>query len=492
MTPPAAPDSHILLERARRLAETNANGSALTDLEAGFPLPEISRRRGLPLARVLGTKTFYDALSTEFHSHSRTTCEGTACWSARSAPESADHRVHCLGRCYEAPVSHVGPLSPERHGVPAKTLADPPVIFRHLFGARPDLDQLYALPSAEIILARLEISGLRGRGGAAYPTAAKWRAARHADADVKYIVANGDEGDPGSYIDRLLLEAEPHDILAGMNACAKAIGNGRPVHGIVFIRGEYPYAATRMQDAISDAEPHLIPGFTLEVRVGAGSYVCGEETALLRAIEGLRAEASPKPPYPGERGLFGKPTVVQNVETLSIVPWVLETGLRPTTKAFSLSGAIPSPSAIEAPFGVTLAELLREAGGEMPGRPFSMALVGGPMGTIIPARHFDVELDPLSMPALGHGGIVVFDTRTTPRALAHHLFEFARHESCGACTPCRIGTRMLSDVQDEASLLRLLDTLDMGSLCGFGQGISRPLRDLLREFPGTIFDRSHT
>jgi NADH:ubiquinone oxidoreductase subunit F (NADH-binding) len=482
-----------ILEHARRLATTDETGSALTDLQAGLPAPEVAQRRGLPLSKVHGTASFYDLIARPLGKAARTVCTGTACWSARRRHgtfESAHgdvHEVHCLGRCYEAPLMIAGPVAAERHGVPVKVLGDRPIIFRHFFGERPDLAQLYAVPDADSILARLAISGLRGRGGAAYPTAAKWRAARHAESDIRFVVANGDEGDPGSFVDRVLLEQAPHAILAGMNACAAALGG--LVRGIVFIRGEYPYAAARVRDAIDEAVAAgvLVPHFTIEVRVGAGSYVCGEETALLRAIEGLRAEASPKPPYPAERGLFGKPTVVQNVETLSIVPWVLETGERPESKAFSLSGAVVSGGAIEAPFGTRLGDLLAAAGGHLPGHPWTMALVGGPMGTVIPARDFGVSLDPRSLPGLGHGGIVAFDARTHPRALAEHLFEFAAKESCGACAPCRLGSQALVKAQNPSGLERLLETLELGSLCGFGQGISRPIRDLMHAFPEALF-----
>jgi len=480
--------------RAHRLAAVHEPGSVLSDLVAGREVADIVRRRGMPLSRVLGTRSFYDMLLSD--PLARIVCDGTACWAARGGRGAAGGvSAHCLGRCYEAPAqlaearpggSPRAALGAERHGIPATSLVESPIVFRYLFGERPDLKRLYALPSQDEVLARIEVSGLRGRGGAAYPTAAKWRAARLAVGAPKYVVANGDEGDPGSYVDRLLLEREPHAVLAGMHACAHAIGATR---GIVFVRGEYPLAAERVRDAIEEAREAGVgvAGFEIEVHIGAGSYVCGEETALLRAIEGLRAEASPKPPYPAEAGLFGRPTVVQNVETLSVIPWVLETVLKPTTKAFSLSGALMAPGAVEAPFGMSLRELLEAGGGGAPkGRPWTMALVGGPMGTVIAEHEFDVALDPATMPGLGHGGVVVFDASIGPRALAEHLFAFAASESCGACAPCRLGTRMLARVGDEAGLRRLLDTIEMGSLCGFGQALPRPIRDLMRLFPGEV------
>jgi NADH:ubiquinone oxidoreductase subunit F (NADH-binding) len=482
-------DSTEVLERARRLARAQDTGSALHDLREGLAPSRVAVRRGLPEARVRGVASFYDQLAHRAAATTRIECSGTACWAARKADKApGDHlEVSCLGRCYEAPVEHYGPLDARLHAIPTRSLVEDPVVFRHIFMGRPPLPSLYRLPDPDLILDRVESSGLRGRGGAAYPTAAKWRAARRAVGVRKYVVANGDEGDPGSFVDRLLMEEEPHSILAGMNACAHAIG---ATHGVVFVRGEYPLAVERVRAAIAEAEKAgvLVSGLRLEVHVGAGSYVCGEETALLRAIEGLRAEASPKPPYPAEQGLHGMPTVVQNVETLSVIPWILETGLRPTTKAFSLSGAIASPGAVEASFGITLRELLHQGGGgPLPGRPWTMALVGGPMGTVLPESAFDARLDPATMPGLGHGGIVVFDAHISPRALAEHLFAFAASESCGACTPCRIGSKALASTRSEGALHRLLETLELGSLCGFGQSLPRPLRDLMQLFPGELF-----
>jgi len=484
--PRSAAEASELLARARRLGATTdpAAPSALDDLATGVTPEVIAERHGLPLSRVLGTRSFYDLLAHEAPAH---VCTGTACWRARGErPTPAGHApVRCLGRCYAAPASTGATIDHVHHAIPVRSLAEP-IVFRHLFDAplaKADLPALYALPDPDHVLARLEASGLRGRGGAAFPTAAKWRTARRAPGARKAVVANGDEGDPGSYVDRLLLERAPHAVLAGMNLCAHVIG---ATDGVVFIRGEYPEAARLMRDAIAEAERLglLRPGFTVSVRVGAGSYVCGEETALIKAIEGQRAESQVKPPYPAERGLWGWPTIVQNVETLALVPWVVQTGRPPDSKAFSLSGALIAPAAVEAPFGTPLRTLLEVGGGGAPpGATWTMALVGGPMGRLVPARDFDVPLGYDTLPGLGHGGVVVFDQHTSPRALAHHLFEFAAAESCGACTPCRVGTARLAHATDRAGLERLLATLELGSLCGFGQGVPRPIHDLLRAFP---------
>lgn len=391
--------------------------------------------------------------------------------------------VYCLGRCYQAPYSSTELSTP----IPMRSIAKEPVVLDRILSRSPDyqrtLERLYAVPDGQTILSVLDASGLRGRGGAAYPTGAKWRVAAETSAPTKYVVANGDEGDPGSYVDRLLLEEDPHGVVAGMNACAQVIG---ATEGIIFVRGEYQSSIASIETAIAEANEAgvLREGFVVRVCMGAGSYVCGEETALLRGIEGLRAEAQPKPPYPAERGLFGAPTVVQNVETLAVIPWVLKTGRRPKTKAFCLSGAVRTPGVVEAVQGITLRTLLEDGGdGPAAGATFKMALVGGPMGRVVPESEFEVELSYSSLVGMGHGGIVVFDQSVSAGALAQHLYEFAASESCGNCTPCRVGTKRLAQARGRDALERLLTTLEMGSLCGFGLAVPRPIRDLLRHFP---------
>ncbi len=296
------------------------------------------------------------------------------------------------------------------------------------------------------------------------------------------MVANGDEGDPGSFGDRLLLEEDPHAVLAGMVACARAIGARR---GVVYSRAEYPRARAVMREAVAAARRagRLGEAFDAEVVSGAGSYICGEETALLRSIEGLRGEPRPKPPFPSESGLHGRPTVVQNVETLAAVPWIVRTGRGAGTKVVSLSGALRWRGVVEVALGTPLRRILQEAGeGPPPGRRWKMALVGGPMGRVLPESEFDTPLSYQTLPGMGHAGVVVLDDTVTPRALAEHLFRFARAESCGTCTPCRVGTAQLHRLRERGALERLLDTLEAGSLCGFGQGVPRPIRDLLEHF----------
>ncbi|HEX6838581.1 MAG TPA: NADH-ubiquinone oxidoreductase-F iron-sulfur binding region domain-containing protein [Polyangia bacterium] len=442
---------------------------------------EYARRRGLPPVWQEGVRSFYAHLRAP---PGPMVCDGTSCHFAGAVVPDGVAPVRCLGRCYEPPATSATRAAP----IPRRSLVEPPVVLRHLVdGAEPADDFAdYALPDGDTILDAVIASGLRGRGGAAFPTGAKWKVARDTPAADRYVVANGDEGDPGAYVDRLLLEEDPHAVLAGMLACARAIGARR---GVVFIRGEYPLAQARMNEAIADARARgLSEGFDVRVAGGHGSYVAGEETALLRAIEGLRAEPSPKPPYPAERGLDGLPTVVQNIETLATVPWVVRRRRRGDTKAVCLAGAVARPGVVEARLGTPLSEVLaRGGGGPAPGRRWKMALVGGPMGRVVPASHFHTPLSYEALPGMGHAGIVVFDERVGARVLAEHLYAFAAAESCGSCTPCRVGSAALSRCRDRAALERLLETMELGSLCGFGQGVPRPLRDLLEHFAGELF-----
>jgi len=469
--------------KVREWARRRAAAPPLWELlraERPISVEQVARRSGLGGPQLGGVHGFYDYLHGE---RGQRACTGSACHFARHEPASGA-TAHCLGRCYEAPVTTASAPSP----IPRRSLVQPPVVLRHLLeGPRGDpAEQYSSLPSGEEILSAIERAGLRGRGGAAYPTAEKWRVARDTPAPDRYVVANGDEGDPGAYVDRLLLEEDPHSVLAGMVACARAVGATR---GIVFIRREYTGACQAMAEAVLRAES---AGWLGDLHVtlvrGAGSYVAGEETALLRAIEGLRAEPQPKPPYPAERGLTGLPTIVQNVETLSVVPWVVQSHRRANTKVVCLSGAVARPGAVEIELGTPLAEVLAAGGGgPAPGTRFKMALIGGPMGRVLPACRFDTPLSFEALPGLGHGGVVVLDESVSARALAQHLFSFAASESCGSCAPCRIGTAQLGRCATRPSLERLLETLELGSLCAFGQAVPRPIRDLLEHFPDEVF-----
>ncbi|MBK6942307.1 MAG: SLBB domain-containing protein [Planctomycetes bacterium] len=450
------------------------------DALRGTNVADAQARSGLSPAWQDGIRSFYDHLGDDGEAM---LCTGTACAFAGpcAAVRSGSRPVACLGRCYEAPYDPAKAAT----RIPHRALVHTPVVLRGLLAPGDPLQE-YDLPDGTTILEVVTKSGLRGRGGAAYPTGAKWRTAQQTAAPERYVVANGDEGDPGAFVDRLLLEESPHAVLAGMLACARAIGAGR---GIVYVRSEYPLAVERMNGAIAQAKrAGKLDGFHVEVLRGAGSYVAGEETALLRSIEGLRAEPQPKPPYPAERGLHGLPTIVQNVETLAVVPWVVARGAHANTKAICLSGAIARPGVVEIALGTPLREVLaRGGGGEPSGRRWKMALVGGPMGCVLRADEFDTPLAYDTLPGLGHGGIVLLDARVHARSLAEHLFAFAARESCGACAPCRIGTAQLPSRRTPADFERLLRTIEWGSLCGFGQGVPRPLRDLVRLFPEEMF-----
>lgn len=467
------------LEWARRRAGNDAIERPLDALR-GTRAADAQARSGLPPAWLDGIRTFYDQLRDD---DGPLACTGTACAFAGPCvtPRAGARPVACLGRCYEAPYDQARPP----HRIPYRSLVAAPVVLRGLLAPSDPLRE-YDLPDGATILDAVTRSGLRGRGGAAYPTGAKWETARSTPAPERIVVANGDEGDPGAFVDRLLLEESPHSVLAGMLACARAIGAGR---GIVYVRAEYPLAIERLHGAIAQAKAAgKLDGFHVDVVRGAGSYVAGEETALLRSIEGLRAEPQPKPPYPAQRGLYGLPTIVQNVETLAVVPWVVARGARANTKAVCLSGAILRPGVVEIALGTPLREVLQRAGGGAPqDRPWKMALIGGPMGCVLGEREFDTQLAYDTLPGLGHGGIVLLDVRVHARSLAEHLFAFAASESCGTCAPCRIGTAQLRSRRTADDFERLLRTIESGSLCGFGQGVPRPLRDLMRLFPEEMF-----
>lgn len=472
-----------VLRRAARLVPAPPPGNLLDDLRCGVPEDLAAARRGLPEATVRGVASFYDHLDA-----APRVCDGTACHFAHRPELPGAVAIRCVGRCYDAPAAILdgatwsgaalaavlnGSTPPPDRAIPVRTLVQPAQIVARIM--RHEVGPLEDLPPAEELLARVEAAGLRGRGGAAFPTAAKWKAARAAPGPEKAVVVNGDEGDPGSYVDRLLLERDPHAVLAGLRACAAVIGATR---GYVYIRAEYPEAQAHMRVAIRAEAARGLLTIPVEVVSGAGSYVCGEESALLRSIEGRRGEPVPKPPYPTERGLFGWPTVVQNVETLAMVAHLATVGDLARSKLFCLSGAVAEPGVVEAPLGIPLAHLVERCGG-FRGTP-RFALVGGPMGRVLAAREFDARLDFATLPGMGHGGIVILDDTTSAGDLARHLYAFARAESCGACAPCRIGTAQLPSRRTRASLDRLLTTLEQGSLCGFGQGVPRPIRDLLR------------
>lgn len=369
--------------------------------------------------------------------------------------------------------------------------------------------------SSEAIVDQVTESGLRGRGGAGFPAGIKWKTVLGADASQKYICCNADEGDSGTFADRMLMEGDPFTLIEGMAIAGIAVGATK---GYIYIRSEYPHAIETMNQAIEVATAAGVLGdsvcgstksFTLEVRPGAGSYVCGEETAMLESLEGKRGMVRPKPPIPALVGLYGKPTVINNVMTLSAVPMVLADGAAAYqalgheksrgTQVFQLAGNIAQGGIVELEFGVTLGELVDGyGGGTRSGRPVKTVQIGGPLGAYLGADSWDVAMAYESLAAaggmLGHGGIVVFDDSVNMAKQARFAMEFCAEESCGKCTPCRIGStrgvevidRIVAGV-DQSKNLELLEdlceTMTDGSLCAMGGLTPLPVRSALKLFP---------
>lgn len=348
-------------------------------------------------------------------------------------------------------------------------------------------------------------SGLRGRGGAGFPTGIKWRTVAAAQADQKYIVCNVDEGDSGSFADRMLIEGDPFCLIEGMAIAGHAVGATR---GYVYIRSEYPDAIAVMRAAIALAKPVLVgAGFEMEVRVGAGAYVCGEETSLLNSLEGKRGTVRAKPPLPALKGLFGKPTVVNNLLSLAAVPWIIAHGAKAYesfgmdrsrgTIPLQIGGNVKRGGLFETGFGLTLGELVEEiCGGTASGRPVKAVQVGGPLGAYHPITDYHLRFCYEQFAGqgglVGHAGLVVHDDSADMLKLARFAMEFCAIESCGTCTPCRIGAVRGVEVIDriaagDASAMQLLDdlcqTMKLGSLCALGGFTPYPVQSAIRHFP---------
>ncbi len=380
-------------------------------------------------------------------------------------------------------------------------------------GGYAALAKALALTPAAVI-AEVKASGLRGRGGAGFPTGQKWDLCRRQPGDVKYVICNADEGDPGAYMDRSIMEGNPHRVLEGMLIGAYAIGARR---GFVYIRNEYPLAVKHLRAAIAQAEARGLLGenilgsgfdFRVSVRLGSGAFVCGEETALMASIEGRVGEPRPRPPYPAEAGLWGKPTNINNVKSWAAVPLILANGAdwyaqlgTPTSKGtliFSVVGKINNTGLVEVPLGISLRRLIFDIGGGIPGgKAFKAAQIGGPSGGCIPAEHLDTSIDYESLTALGaivgSGGLVVADEDTCMVDFARYFMQFTQEESCGKCVPCRVGTQaMLATLEricaghgqpgDVDYLLELGEMIKRSSLCGLGQTAPNPVLSTLRYF----------
>lgn len=355
------------------------------------------------------------------------------------------------------------------------------------------------------IVEMVSASGLRGRGGAGFPTGVKWKTVAEAAGERKYIVCNADEGDSGTFADRMVMEGDPFMLIEGMAIAGLAGGAAK---GFVYIRSEYPHAIAKMKAAVL-ASAHIIAPFEIEIRVGAGAYVCGEETSLLNSLEGKRGEVRAKPPLPAHVGLFGCPTVINNVLTLAAVPWILTNGAKAYadfgmgrsrgTVPIQLAGNIRHGGLFETAFGVTLGELVNDiGGGTASGRPVRAVQVGGPLGAYHPSGQFDLPFDYEAFAAadglIGHGGLVVFDDRVDMAEMARFALEFCAAESCGKCTPCRIGSirgvetmdRIIAGEEIDANLALIEDlseTMKYGSLCALGGFTPYPVMSAIRHFP---------
>ena len=389
-------------------------------------------------------------------------------------------------------------------------------------GTKRTLEMLAGRGGRTAIVDEVKASGLRGRGGAGFPTGIKWSTVLLADADQKYIVCNADEGDSGTFADRVLMEGDPFSLIEGMTIAGLAVGATK---GFIYIRSEYPHAFRTMTDAITAATRagYLGPSvmgsgyaFTLETRLGAGAYICGEETSLLDSLEGKRGMVRAKPPLPAIKGLFGKPTVVNNVLSLASVPWIMAHGAQAYadfgvgrsrgTLAFQLAGNIKHGGLVELPFGPPLRELIEEfGGGTRSGRPLRAVQVGGPLGAYFPESLIDTPLDYEAFAAkggmVGHGGIVVFDDSVDMSSQARFAFEFCVKESCGKCTPCRIGStrgvetidKITAGIDPERNLELVRDLCEVmtdGSLCAMGGLTPLPVLSAMGHFPED-FRRAH-
>ena len=357
-------------------------------------------------------------------------------------------------------------------------------------------------------------SNIRGRGGAGFPTGMKWQFTHDAKGDEKYVCCNADEGDPGAFMDRSILEGDPHAVIEAMTIAAYAIGG---TQGYVYIRAEYPIAVERLSIAIKQAREYGLLGknilgkgfdFDIDIRLGAGAFVCGEETALIMSIEGNRGEPRPKPPFPANKGLFGKPTLLNNVETYANIPqiilkgadWFNSMGTEKSkgTKVFALGGKIHNTGLVEIPMGMSLREVVEEIGGGIPGgKKFKAAQMGGPSGGCVPASHLDVPIDYDNLikigAMMGSGGLIVMDEDTCMVDIAKFFLEFTVDESCGKCTPCRMGTKrlleMLTKFTDGTATLEDIDKMEElcyyikdNALCGLGQTAPNPVLSTLRYF----------
>lgn len=497
---------------------------------------EVARLLRLPLAEVHGVIEFYELLRNQPHPP-RTVhvCTGLACVLRGAEGQLEALRVRapqmemaveaspCLGLCEHAPALALEQEGPWQVGLGAVDWQTRPPsrvygTVRRLtarcgnsttslqaYGGYRGWERAQRL-SPQKVIEEVKASGLFGRGGAAFPTGVKWEGAARAEGAPKYIVCNADESEPGTFKDRVLLLDDPHQVLEGMRIAAYAIGAEK---GYLYLRGEYAYILPTLEQAIAEArQAGLLEGFEVEIRLGAGAYICGEETALFESIEGKRGFPRIKPPFPTTHGLFGKPTVINNVETLANVPFILEHGAAayralgteksPGSKLFCLSGDIAQPGLYEVPFGVRLGELLELAGGVTDGGVLQAILLGGAAGAFVAPRQLDVRLTMEDLRAaglsLGSGAVMVFDAQRDLRMVLREIARFFASESCGKCYPCQMGTQRQLEMLnrlivgrplpgDRARLEDVGWTMSDASLCGLGQTAATAVLSALREWP---------
>ena len=382
------------------------------------------------------------------------------------------------------------------------------------FDGYQSLEKVLTEMTPDEVIEEIKASGIRGRGGAGFPTGMKWELTKASEGKQKYVVCNADEGDPGAFMDRSILEGDPHSVLEAMAIAAYCIGANQ---GYIYVRAEYPIAVKRLQIAIDQARDYGILGkniwdtdfsFDIEIRLGAGAFVCGEETALLESIEGKRGQPRVKPPYPATSGLWGKPTLINNVETYANIAQIILKGSQwyssigtensKGTKVFALGGNVNNIGLVEVPMGTTLREIVFDIGGGIPnGREFKAAQTGGPSGGCIPKEHLDTPIDYESLKEIGSmmgsGGLIVMDDTKCMVSLAKFYLEFTVSESCGKCTPCRIGTKRMHEILEKLcngegseldiyKLEKLASNIQKASICGLGQSAPNPVISTLRYF----------
>ncbi|MDX3633402.1 NADH-ubiquinone oxidoreductase-F iron-sulfur binding region domain-containing protein [Streptomyces europaeiscabiei] len=526
------------------LTESLAEARAGTAEDPEVWAPSVATGIGLPAAAALGPAEYYADLAAPHGRRHVRVCAATACFAAQGGRHLADvedglgvavgtaspdggtsvQTVRCLGYCYAGPAALDGdtpctgttlagqlagrerPQAPE---IPAADDTGDPVLLGGTVAGEPAWQvwpRTVTAGTPDEVLLEVAASGLRGRGGAGFRVAAKWEAVGLAPGTV--VVVNGDEGDPGSYADRLLMEADPQRVLEGLALACFACGARR---GVVLVRSEYPRALSRMREAVGRAytDGHFgmsvhgtATALDVEVVKGAGSYVAGEETALIASLEGGRGCARPRPPYPTQRGLWDAPTVVNNVETLAAVPWIVSRGgeayarrgvLDETgTKLVCLSERFARPGAYEVELGTPVSRIVTELGGGLKsGAELAVLQVGGPLGGFLTPDALDVPLTAADLDArgaaLGHAGLVAFDQRVAPEDVMRHIWEFAAAESCGACSPCRVGSRRGMELAAAGAppaeeWQRLSRVLAEASLCAFGRRIPPAVRSLARAY----------